>query len=65
MLTDGQVTKFQSLYKNHFGTEISREDAIEGGIKLVRLMSIIYSPITKRDYFELQKRRKKHTNQLE
>ena len=59
MLTDEQITKFQEIYKNHFGEEISREDALDGGIKLVRLMKIIYSPITEKEYQELQKLREK------
>lgn len=59
MLTDKQITKFQEIYKNHFGEEISREDALEGGIKLVRLMKIVYTPITEKEYQDLQKRRRK------
>ena len=59
MLTDKQITKFQEIYKNTFGEEISREDALEGGIKLVRLMKIVYTPITEKEYQDLQKRRGK------
>lgn len=59
MLTDEQITKFQEIYKNYFGEEISREDALEGGIKLVRMMKIIYTPITEQEYQELQKHREK------
>lgn len=58
MLTDGQITKFQTIYRNRFGKEISREDVLDRGIKLVRLIKIIYSPITKREYQDLQKRQK-------
>ena len=60
MLTDKQVTKFQEIYKNTFGEEISREDALEGGIKLVRLMKIIYTPITEKEYQDLQRLRQKN-----
>lgn len=59
MLTDEQITKFQTIYKNRFGKEISREDALEGGIKLVRLMKLIYSPITEKEYLQLENHRKK------
>lgn len=59
MLSKEQITKFQKLYKNRFGVEISREQAYEKGIKLIRLVELIYKPITKDDYQKLQKRRKK------
>ena len=57
MLSDEQITKFQALYKNRFGKEISREEAYEQGAKLIRLVELIYKPITENDYRLLQKRR--------
>ena len=57
MLSDQQVEKFRKLYKNRFGKEISREEAYEKGAKLVRLMEIIYKPMTEQEYGDLQKRR--------
>lgn len=62
MLTDEQVMKFQTIYKNRFGKEISREDALSGGIKLVRLMKLIYTPISEKEFIGLQKRRKEIAN---
>lgn len=58
MLTDEQVSKFQKIYREQFGKEISRERALEEGIKLVRMMKIVYQPITKEDLIALEKRRK-------
>ena len=58
MLTKQQITKFQTLYKNRFGREISREKAHEQGVKLIRLVELIYTPMTETEYQELQKRRK-------
>ena len=55
MLNEQQITKYQTLYKNHFGKDISREDALEQGIKFIRLIEIIYKPMTKLDYKKLQK----------
>lgn len=52
-----QVTKFQKLYQARFNKKISLEDAYDQGVKLVRLMKIIYKPITKEDYQKLQQRR--------
>lgn len=58
MLSDEQITKFQTLYKNRFGREISREEAYEQGVKLVRLIELIYKPMTEAEYKIVQKRRK-------
>ena len=58
MLSDEQITKFQALYKNRFGKEISREEAYEQGTKLIRLIELTYKPMTENEYKQLQKRRK-------
>jgi len=58
MLSDEQITKYQTLYKNRFGKEISREEAYERGAKLIRLIELIYKPMTEDEYKQLQKRRK-------
>ena len=58
MLSDEQIKKFQTLYKNRFGKEISREEAYEKGAKLIRLVELIYRPMTEDEYKQLQKRRK-------
>ena len=50
MLSDEQIKQFQALYKNAFGKEISKEDALRKGTKLVRLFEIVYQPITKEQY---------------
>ncbi len=57
MLSDEDVEKFRTIYKNRFGKEISREEACEKGVKLVRLMELIYQPMSKQEYADLQKRR--------
>ena len=59
MLSHEQITKFQVLYKNHFGKEISREEAYEQGVKLIRLVELVYKPMTEAEYQQLQKRRQK------
>ncbi|OGZ08924.1 MAG: hypothetical protein A3D67_01520 [Candidatus Lloydbacteria bacterium RIFCSPHIGHO2_02_FULL_51_22] len=58
MLSDEQIRKFQDLYKARFGKEISREDAYEQGVKLMRLIQIVYKPMTKDEYEAVQKRRR-------
>ena len=57
-LDNEQITKFQTLYKSRFGKEISREEAYEKGIKLMRLVEITYKPMTETEYQQLQERRR-------
>jgi hypothetical protein len=58
MLSDEQIEKYRALYKNRFGKEISREEAYEQGIKLIRLVKLVYKPMTVEEYEMLQKRRR-------
>lgn len=58
MLSNEQITKFQALWKNRFGKEISREEAYEKGSKLIRLVELIYKPMTEKEYQQLQERRR-------
>lgn len=58
MLLDDQITKFQMLYKNRFGRDISREEAYEQGVKLIRLVELVYQPMTEAEYQRLQERRR-------
>ncbi|MEO8581969.1 MAG: hypothetical protein ABI425_05365 [Patescibacteria group bacterium] len=57
-ITEAQVEKYQMLYKARFGKEISYEDAYEKGLSLVRLMQIIYKPMTKVQYQQVMERKK-------
>lgn len=58
MLSDEQIKKYQTLHKNRFGEEISREQAYERGVKLLRILEVIYKTMTKTELQNLQKRRK-------
>jgi urease accessory protein UreF len=58
MLSDKQIIKYQTLYKNRYGKEISREEAYEQGAKLIRLVELVYKPMTAEEYEMVQKRRK-------
>ena len=57
MLSDEQIRKFQMLYKNRFGKEISREEAYEKGARFIRLIELIYKPMSEDEYQKLQERR--------
>jgi len=65
VLSDEDLIKFQNLYKKEFGIEINKEDAYEKGIKLLRLMSVVYKPMTEKEYAFIQKHRKDTLSLLE
>lgn len=47
-LSDENIKKFQEIYKGRFGKDISKEDARKQGVKLLKLVSIIYGPKIKK-----------------
>lgn len=49
-LTQAQIRKFQTLYKEQFSVELSDEDAIEKGSALVMLLKQVYKPLPKDEY---------------
>lgn len=51
ILSDENISSFQKLHEECFGVAISKEDAYEQGIKLLKLVSVVYRPIT---YTELE-----------
>jgi len=59
MITEEQVAKFQFLYKSRFGKELSQQEALEQGARLLKLVELIYKPITQADYDRM------HRHQLE
>lgn len=40
-LPDEYIVRFQRLYQKHFGVELSREEAIRKGTKLIRFMKAV------------------------
>jgi hypothetical protein len=57
-LSDAHIAEFQALYQKRFGREISKEDAGVKGAKLLRLMSLVYRPMTQAEFDAVQARRK-------
>ena len=62
VLSDEQIEKYRRIHKSYFGKGITKEHAYEQGIKLVRLLSIIYKPMTEEEFESIQKRRNATTN---
>lgn len=58
MLSDEMIIRYQELVKKRFNREISREEAIESGEALLRLVELTYKPMTEEEYKQLQERRR-------
>ena len=58
MISKERLEEFKRIYKKKFRKEISNQDALEKATKLLRMVELIYKPITQEDYDKLQKRRK-------
>ncbi len=63
-LTDKNIEDFRELYREHFNKEISRQEALEKGIKLLTLMKAVYKPMTQEEYDTIQKHMKDTTPAL-
>ncbi len=57
-LTKAQLKKYRELYKERFGFDISKEEACEKAENLVRMVELVYKPMTKQELKQLQNRRK-------
>ncbi len=45
-LTPQSIAEFQEVYKRVFGKEITCEEAMEQGEKLLRLFKLVYQPLS-------------------
>ena len=58
MISKEKLEEFKNIYKKRFNKTLSDQDALEKGTKLLRLIEIVYKPITQKEYDAVQKRRK-------
>jgi len=54
MLNKNQIQKFQQLYKNRFGEELSHEEAEKKGGMLIELIRLLYQPLIVNRLHELK-----------
>lgn len=54
MLTKEQIKSYQALYKKRFGTELGKDEAYRQGVNLVRLVELVYKPMSSENYNRLQ-----------
>ena len=52
------LKEYKEIYRKQFGKDISDADALEQATKLLRLMEVVYKPMTQEDFDILEKRRK-------
>jgi hypothetical protein len=52
-----RLDEFKRIYKKQFKNDISDSEALEKATKLIRLIEIIYKPMTEGEYRQLRKRR--------
>ena len=41
VLADEHIAEFQALYKEHFGVELTKAQALEKGLRLIRLTEAV------------------------
>lgn len=58
MLSNEMIIKYQELVKKRFNREISQEQALDSGIRLLRLIELTYLPMSENELIGLQERRK-------
>lgn len=62
MITDAQVERFQTLYRESFGIELPYEQAQTMGLGLLNLVHHTYQPISKQQFKETKLRQQAITN---
>ena len=54
-LSESDILQYQQLVKEHTGQEITFEQAAQCGQSLVRLVQMVYKPITKEKFNQYHK----------
>ncbi len=57
MISKEHLEKYKQIYKNRFGKELSNQEALEQATKLLRLIEIIYHPMTQEELDMVNRRR--------
>ena len=47
MITEEHIKKFKELYFTYFGIQLDKNEAYEKASKVLRLVELVYEPITK------------------
>ncbi len=57
MISEERLNKFKQIYKKRFNKDLSDQKALKKATRLLRLVEIVYKPMTQKEYNVLQKRR--------
>ncbi len=57
MISKEQLEEFKKIYKKRFKKDITDEEALRQATGLLRMVELVYKPITVKEYEALQKRR--------
>ncbi len=55
MISPEVLKKYKKIYRKQFGRGISDAEALEQATKLLRLMEIVYKPMTKEEFDRFSK----------
>lgn len=58
-LSDEQLKKYQDIHREYYGEEISKQEAYDACIKLMRFVAVVYQPLTEAELASIQEYRKK------
>lgn len=50
MISQKSLDEFKRLYREHFGKDLTNAEAYEKGSRLIRLLEIVYKPMTKEEF---------------
>lgn len=64
MISQEALKEYKEIYKKEFGKDISDAEALEQATRLLRLIEIIYKPMTKKEFDKVQERRKSTPTRL-
>ena len=64
MLSNDHIKKYQALYHERFGVELSRAEVCEKLESLVKMVELTYKPITEKEMRLVERRRKKLSKNL-
>jgi len=57
MISKERLEEFKKIYKKRFKKDITDEEALRQATSLVRMVELVYKPMTLNEYTALQKRR--------
>lgn len=64
MLNQDQIQNFQRIYKERFGIDIDKATALRKGTKLLRLMQLVWKPMTEEQLHKTLERIRQLTKEL-